>query len=63
MRPIKAGDKVNVLFDKNQPLKNPCIVMSVPQDTGDLWYFDDANKFVVGVNPNCSDFMCIEKLK
>jgi hypothetical protein len=60
VRPIKKGDKVNVIFTDGSQF-SAVIVLHTPQDTGDLWYFEDAGGAIYGQNPQSSLFDYIVK--
>ena len=56
-RPIKEGDIVNVIWTDESELQN-VKVLHIPQNTGDLWYFE-YNEKIWGVNPSSASFDCI----
>jgi len=63
VRPIQEGDVVTISMNRNdcfdfqtRPTIHGVKVVSVPSDTGDIWYFQkDAVTFAV--NPMSSDFV------
>jgi len=59
-RPIQKGDIVDIYYTDGRRARE-CKVLHVPQDTGDMWYFEDYNDAVFVQNP-CSSSLDIIKL-
>ena len=62
---IEEGDKVKVDFTPDG-IAQPYFygeVVHVPQDTGDMWHFKTDDGAIIYVNPTCSRFETIVRIK
>lgn len=63
MLPIQEGDIVDVYYGEGLNLRVlvKIKVLHVPQDTGDLWYFEDEKGNIIVQNPMASSFNYMRK--
>ena len=68
MRALIEGDSVRVTMSRNNVFEwqdSPsfdAVIVSMPADTGDMWYFDD-NGVIIAISPMSSDFVGVVKYR